>query len=463
MKIITLIKYLICLVPVAFGAMACLFLYRNRENRKYLKDREYLKTWMKEGLQRLKDRGRTVILLTVLYAVCFLSISALKSWTDASTVIGLNYKEASQGLNPNSTRFNTYDIICDEVLEATLQRLGSGLSVQELRGTLSVFPCEAGEISSEQPYISTEYQLRYTAQPKTLLLNPRKTVDTVAEIYRERFKQFYEQKTNVLDIDSDRIEDADYFDKADIMEKMASGIQQYMEGCQLNNSAFRSSSGETFVDVATRAGTFSNVTLERLRAYILEHGISKDRDQYISRLNYENTIQNVSYSQNMAAYQIRMDAINYYERDLTRVVLVPTRDTNGEFYMSRTKIGVDDFAAEAESFTQSASDSQKRMETNRYEIGRLQQGVPADSTMVDQLLENAERELSSISDSAKQILEEYDNEYVKERLVITPQGRSLKKILSVKWGGIMTAGFFLMAAVLAILYPEKKRRQTGGR
>lgn len=474
MKIIKLIQYFVYLVPVAAGALVCLFLYRNRENRKYLKDRDRVRLWIKEGLGRLKGRRRAVLLLTALYTACFLGASVLERWTGASTVLGLNYKEASQGLNPNSTRFNTYDIVCDEVLEEALRQLGSSLSAQQLRGTLSVFPLTAGgELSTEQQYISTEYVLRYTARPATLALNPWKTVDTVAEVYRERFKQLYEQKTNALDIDMTRIDDADYLDKPTLMREMASIIQEYMRGCQLKSPVFRSAAGETFTDVGTRAETFKNVTLERLNAYILANGVSKDPAQYISRLGYENTIQNVSYSKNLAAYQVRMNAIDFYERDMTKTVLVPTRDENGEFYMSRTKIGVDNFAAEAANFAKLASDFQKRIEVNNYEIERLRQGSGANAAAVEQLLEAAKQELLLVSESAKQILQEYSDENVKEQLVIKPQGRSLKRILRANLCALLTAGFLLTAGALSALYPEKKtpeetasgkqRRQAGGR
>ena len=134
----------------------------------------------------------------------------MRSWTEASTVIGFNYKEASQGLNPNSTRFNTYDIISDEVLEEVIQRLATEMSARQLRSTLSVYPLAAGsELSAEQYYVSTEYVLTYTASPKSIRLNPRETVDMVAEVYEEQFNETYGHKTDVLDVDHSLIDKVD--------------------------------------------------------------------------------------------------------------------------------------------------------------------------------------------------------------------------------------------------------------
>ncbi len=46
----------------------------------------------------------------------------------------------------------------------------------------------------------------------------------------------------------------------------------------------------------------------------------------------------------MAAYDVRLEAINLLHEQMARVVLVPSTDMGHELYMSRTKIGVDNFA-----------------------------------------------------------------------------------------------------------------------
>ncbi|MCM1134501.1 MAG: hypothetical protein NC400_02900 [Clostridium sp.] len=449
MKIVKYIRYAVYLLPVLIAALAVLSLFNRRQS---------LQSRISAGASGLWRRAPVIILLTAVYFGLFMGTNLLRNLTEASTIIGFNYKEASQGLNPNSTRFNTYDIISDEVLEETLQRLGSELSVRQLRSTLSVVPLAAGsEVSAEQYYVSTEYVLRYTAIPKSIWLNPRETVDTIAEVYNERFNAAYGRNTDVLEVDLALIDAVDYLDKPSLMNEMASKIQEYMQGCQLDNPTFRSSSGENFGDVGTRAGKFKNVTLERLRAYVLANGVSENRQQYISRLNYDNTVKNTSYRKNLAAYEVRLNAINFYERDMASIVLVPTRDENGEFYMGRTKVGVDNFAVEAESFMQSATDLQKKIETNNYEIGQLRQGSDESFTAVNQLLETAKQELYDVANSAQQILKEYDETNVRNNLVITPSGRSFKSSYRIKQGGILTAGFFIATIALFIAYPKQKK------
>lgn len=452
MKLINLIsyfRYFIYLLPAMMAAAGILAVFSCRKN---------LRQQAGKGLHDLKYRVLPIVLLTLVYAGAVMGANLLRSCAEARTVIGFNYKEASQGLNPNGTRFNSYDIISDEVLEEVLTRLDSDLSVRQLRGTLSVYPVAAGsKVSAEHFYVSTQYVLSCRMSFKTIRLDARKTVDTVAEVFYEQFLENYSRNTDVLSVDLVQVDEMDYLDKPDLMEEMANKIQEYMQGCQQTDPSFRSSSNESFGEVGTRAGKFKNVTLERLNSYILANGISEDAEQYISRLNYDNTVKDVSYRKNLAAHKLRLEAIDFYERDLASIVLVPTRDEDGEFYMGRTKIGVDDFAVEAEKFMQNATDLQKKIETNNYKIGQLRQGGGGGRTEVDRLLEEAKQELRGVEASARQILEEYDAANASDILVVTPQGRSLKSRLRVNLCAMCTAGFLVVLIALFVVFPRKAR------
>ena len=53
---------------------------------------------------------------------------------------------------------------------------------------------------------------------------------------------------------------------------------------------------------------------------------------------------------------MRIEAIDMYDAFMTRFVLIPTYDTEQEFYMSRTKVGVDYFAEEAKELLEEATE-----------------------------------------------------------------------------------------------------------
>lgn len=103
----------------------------------------------------------------------------------------------------------------------------------------------------------------------------------------------------------------------------------------------------------------------------------------------------------------------------------------------------------------------KTIETNHYEIGQLERGGGGSRAAVDQLLEDAKAELQGVSESARQILQEYDASNAKDTLVITPQGRVFKYAFRIKRGGTLTAAFAAAAAALVIAHAGRDRKRRG--
>lgn len=92
---------------------------------------------------------------------------------------------------------------------------------------------------------------------------------------------------------------------------------------------------------------FNNVELENYRSFIQEKGISKDPAEMKSTAAVKKIDLGNAYNRQMARYDVNCDAIKMYANEMATVVLVPTDDKTNQFYMSRTKIGVDYFASDA--------------------------------------------------------------------------------------------------------------------
>lgn len=68
---------------------------------------------------------------------------------------------------------------------------------------------------------------------------------------------------------------------------------------------------------------------------------------------------------------IFMDILDNYNNKMVSSVLIPTYDSDGSFYMSRTKVGIDDLALRANELLSSAVDAQKTITTNNSKITAL--------------------------------------------------------------------------------------------
>ena len=50
-----------------------------------------------------------------------------------------------------------------------------------------------------------------------------------------------------------------------------------------------------------------------------------------------------------------------YSEEMTRVVLVPTWDQSGKYYMGRTKVGIDELSVKAKEFSEQVASSEKEI------------------------------------------------------------------------------------------------------
>ena len=366
----------------------------------------------KDSLRRgLKKTVALALVLAIVYVACFIGVRQVQSNLEGSITISLNYAKASRGLNPNGTRFNTYDILSDEVLEKAIADGGMGdLTPRQLRAALSVEPLEAGGVSAERYYVATEYILSYAATEKTQHLDGSAVVEAVANAYYDNFTAQYSRKTVVMEPDFGRVAEADYLDKVELLKKFADDIAGYLEMCGDDNMTYSYTDGETFSSLAAKVESLSKVELERLESYILVKGLSLNADQQLAKLSYLNLMKDISADKNSVSYRIHLDAIEMYERDMATIVLIPTRDDEGEFYMSRTKVGVDVFADMAEDYSKDASNAKSYISTNNYAISQLidSAATEADYATADAMVEAICTNLSAYAQKGLTMAANYD-------------------------------------------------------
>lgn len=455
--IVKAIKLCITILPVVLiiAAGICSIHISDGERKKFGIKKEKLKKNAKKG-----------ILFCLLFLVSFGVINFLEHRLQNSITIGLNYAEASQGLNPNGTRFNSYEIIDDEVLEQAIEdgKLG-GVSVEELRAALTVEPLQADqELSTDQYYVSTEYVLNYASTFKTILLDGNSVVESVAKAFKNKFVETYSRKTDVLQLDFTKVDEADYLDKVAILEKQITGVQNYLWKCNSESAEYHNADNETFSSLATKVSDFQSVAIENLQAYILTKGLSNEKDRQLSKLGYENLIKDITYKKSIADYDVRLETIDMYERDMASIVLVPTRDDAGEFYMSRTKVAVDDFADEADTASQLAAQIQLEIQNNEYAIEQLNNSKASKSeyTTADNMVEAIKNALQNYADKALEMIEDFDSKTRGDFLVLTSNEDAFWDSF-IRNEVVMGVGMLVALILFYIAVPDSKnwKRKNG--
>ena len=354
------------------------------ERKQIFKNAEYVSVWI----------VLVCLVTTMLYGVS----NHYEFQKSVSAVVSLNFPEASQALNSNGTRYNMAEIISDEVVEKAIQKGAlEDVTVKQLKNCLSVYPCIQGGVDDEAQYhISTEFAVDYHASKDTAHLDSYNVINLVTSAYKEYYIEKYTDSFK-LDPEKPDFSKMEYMDIVSYLDKEAQAVLNYMYGMAQKNNSFVTANGSTFHAIAGKIHQFKETQInENLRSLILQNGVARDQSGYIDRLSYQNTNIDFERQKNDASYRICNEAVDMYSEEMTRVVLVPTWDQSGKYYMGRTKVGVDELSVLATQYSNSLAANEKAMMENDLIISKI-----AGSTQDAQDVASADVLIDSIYDSIK--------------------------------------------------------------
>ena len=360
--------------------------------------------------------------------------------------LSLNYSNAYQGLNPNGTRFNQSSILNEEILSSAIKKGAfEGVGVKDLEKTLRITPLVEGSSDSEENYhISTQYMLEYEGSAATAGIDGDLITQLTLEAYKEWFINEFSLNTSLLEVGFEDIRQLDYLDIYRYIYWKTGDIGQYMLTMSSTNPNFSSEmTGESFSTLASAAYSIRDVMAENLYAYILENGISKEKGIYLGRLSFENMNLGFDAEKERLSNINNLEAIDMYENDISTAVLVPTYDENAQYYMSRTRIGVDDLASSAEEHANQMTSIRSQIANNLHVASMLADITPGAENIAtaDELIDQIETELDRVIDNIIVTIREYNesitNQYmdISEVSEVSSWMSSLKDVL-IWWVGI---------------------------
>ena len=368
---------------------------------------------LKNGLGKLPSKRRIAAAGLAFLMLCFTGRLLTDIWSP-SMLMAFNYEEAAKGQNPNGTRFNESDILSDEILEKVVERGALNISAKRLSELLTLstpLDSQKLDVSKESDMkISTEYWIHCSPRVSLYRTNPKTVLDFLVDVYREEFALNHAENDSVLDLTFDNLEGMEYLDVRDYLEMQAAKLRDYLPGDTNEGSSYRAEgSEETFSSLYKKIQNFIDVELERYGAFVLENGLSSNKATYQSRMQYANHILETSRQKDMAAHDVRIEAIDNYDAYMTRFVLIPTYDEDEEFYMSRTKVGVDYFADEAAEFLESATETVEKIKNNTYASAQVGKNNPTTQTheQANQQIEDLKAELLNLSDQSRALCDAY--------------------------------------------------------
>ena len=388
---------------------------------------------------------RFVYLTILILVTCSTSLVMYRQKArTAKMLVALNYEEATRGLYPNNTRFNISLIKSEDVLDRAIAKAGLEGQITALDMADHITALASNVNGMQLPSDTTSYKIATTytiTYEKNDELGPRISAKDMLGLIVEAYKEvFYEDYTYVevgIAPDWSECEEQEYMEIGSFFEKECQMLRRFLNTNANENGTFRSArTGETFTSLRQKVDNFITIDLEKYDSYVLQSGLSKNRERYISKLEYENFLKNIDYQKFMAEYQNRLHTIDIYDSALTAVVLIPTLDTQNNFYMSRTKVAIDYQATAAESANANGNDTMAVIQKNEYAIRQMRSqtaNTPSSIATAQSMIQDMKQKLETLIETTKILNKEYVRYKTKNYLTISFEERSLADELSLKW------------------------------
>lgn len=431
------------LVSLGCMALAACSLLRNRISRRKLK---------KYCRQKKFVLGCMVTGAAFLLAFC--GCSYYRNHKDRSYTLKYNFEEADKGLCPNGTWLNVSDTVGNVVLASISEK--TGIPEEELQGCLELSSAMDGStLNRTHPKIATDYSVSCTE--KAYALDTDALIHAAGEAYQEYFMENCAEQLIPLQVDFSEMDGMDYQETADRLEIEAEKLKDFLSGYKWENEGYQE--GTNFSSIVQKLDDFINVEVEKYKAYITENGVTKDTEDYVKTAEYKNVLLKKDYDKKMASYKVCLEAIDLYNSNMVSVVLVPTQDDDNNFYMSRTKIGVDYFATDASSYSEQAASIKQQMDENSYASGKVDE-EKGSREKADEMLEDLKQELQETADQSERFFQNFLSTKRNGYLEVVYRSISFKQALCLQKNLLYAVSCTACCMVLLINLKERKYDKT---
>ena len=416
-------------------------------------------------------RKRKVTVL-VSFLIIFLALCVcqyLVNTHTAGTILSLDYEEASLGLTPNRTRFNVYEIRSREVMDRLIEQAGlEGIITPEaLSECISVKATHDRNISGSEGYISTSFVVRFTSKGVIRNRNAEEMLALLCKTYREYFVEHYGFNHSILSFDvADLQFDDEYLMSVDLLELKCGQLEKYVQLRKRESKNYRDpDTGMTFTALEQRAKNFYTYDIARLRSYIIENGIVNDGYGLNTMLNYKIRMDRLMYNKLIAAYDEDNTGIRLYDTAMSAIIMIPTQDQTMQYYMSRTKTGMDNMALHADAQLLGAAEPMEQIEYNTHLTEKLNvsNSDPVLKEKADVMIQEMKTSLEKLAADIQTVDSSYTRTKARDYLTFSDDGTGFAERTGLVLSFLCSALILLAAFFCVFLYrflSKKKEKKA---
>ncbi len=415
---------------------------------------------------------KTIVVLMCVFVFISLIVTCTGSFNKKSVVLSLNYEEASKGQNPNLTRYNVYELKSDRVMERVISNAGlqDVLTPTELSEHIDIAENSSGKTidpnDSSTYYISTSYTVSYRMNREIKNISVDDMMTLICKSYNDMFHEEYVGTKSVLKYDLGDIEGKEYIEIAKLFTNKSDQMLRYIQQRIEENATYRSDiTGQSFQTIKKMIQNVQNYSIKKYSAFVLESGLSRNKDHYIRTLNYKNDMLNINYQKFMIDYNVRKQQVQDYDSAMIGTVMVPSINEKQEYYMSRTNTGTDYLTKEADYSLSQGNAVDRDIIDNNDIIAKVNASTADEESYkkADELIKTVDEELKQVANTADTTDKEYIKHTTKDYLTFTEYTGSGNKMFILETVIGTAVVFFIILCAVYYVIDEYIRRKEDGR
>ena len=414
---------------------------------------------------------KTIVVLMCVFVFISLIVTYTGSFNKKSVVLSLNYEEASKGQNPNLTRYNVYELKSDRVMERVISNAGlqDVLTPTELSEHIDIAENSSGKTidpnDSSTYYISTSYTVSYRMNREIKNISVDDMMTLICKSYNDMFHEEYVGTKSVLKYDLGDIEGMEYIEIAKLFTNKSDQMLRYIQQRIEENATYRSDiTGQSFQTIKKMIQNVQNYSIKKYSAFVLESGLSRNKDHYIRTLNYKNDMLNINYQKFMIDYNVRKQQVQDYDSAMIGTVMVPSINEKQEYYMSRTNTGTDYLTKEADYSLSQGNAVDRDIIDNNDIIAKVNASTADEESYkkADELIKTVDEELKQVANTADTTDKEYIKHTTKDYLTFTEYTGSGNKMFILETViGTAVVFFIILCAVYYVIDGYIRRKEDG--
>ena len=414
---------------------------------------------------------KTIFVLMCVFVFISLIVTYTGSFNKKSVVLSLNYEEASKGQNPNLTRYNVYELKSDRVMERVISNAGlqDVLTPTELSEHIDIAENSSGKTidpnDSSTYYISTSYTVSYRMNREIKNISVDDMMTLICKSYNDMFHEEYVGTKSVLKYDLGDIEGKEYIEIAKLFTNKSDQMLRYIQQRIEENATYRSEiTGQSFQTIKKMIQNVQNYSIKKYSAFVLESGLSRNKDHYIRTLNYKNDMLNINYQKFMIDYNVRKQQVQDYDSAMIGTVMVPSINEKQEYYMSRTNTGTDYLTKEADYSLSQGNAVDRDIIDNNDIIAKVNASTADEESYkkADELIKTVDEELKQVANTADTTDKEYIKHTTKDYLTFTEYTGSGNKMFILETViGTAVVFFIILCAVYYVIDGYIRRKEDG--